>query len=83
MMILFKADDGSLFEIEEIAPSSMRCRFQDGLTRAVAETVVPLKDYANIAHIIFDCQQIAEAFRMGTPKSSATNQRLISADKRS
>jgi hypothetical protein len=75
MRVIYQADDGSHFKLEEVGNGMIEVLFQDGITYAVAQATVSLKDYPNIAHTLYRNQQMAEAFRKGTPNSSAPNQR--------
>lgn len=71
MMIIVRQNDGSHFELEEMGEGKLRARFQDGITKAIAETFVDVRDYPSIAAMILQNSMMMEDLRLGTPNSSA------------
>lgn len=74
MMVIVRTNDGSHFELEEMGEGRLRARFQDGITKAIAETTVDVREYPNIARMILQNAAMMEDLRMGTPNSSAVKE---------
>jgi hypothetical protein len=66
MMIIVRADDGSHFEMEEIGEGRIRIRFQDGLTRKVAETTADVRAFPNVCSTIMRNRHMMEDLRRGS-----------------
>jgi hypothetical protein len=73
MMLIYKADDGSNCELEEMGSGRLRVRFHDRISGQVAETFTTVGEVPNLYKIMVACRHMSEDFRAGTPKQPHKN----------
>ena len=66
MRLVIVGDDGTHLEIEENG-ETLRTRIQDGLTRKVAETNIPIEQVTGLVKLIRDCKYIMQEMKSDRP----------------